>query len=110
MAPPDGDPQWDCGQASALFGIAARTEWERENGVIDAAAYEARMAALVDAWRYAPFGNSPVTDAVRATSGAADAGVGPDDSAFQVAANDLRVACDAAGSLILTSALPGMGG
>ncbi|WAB81274.1 hypothetical protein OVN18_12150 [Microcella daejeonensis] len=110
MMPVEGDPQWECGQASALLGIAFRTEWELQSGAIDQAAFDTRMAALVDAWRYAPVGTSAVTDALRATARAAVDGVGREDEAFQIAAYELTTACNDAGSVIISSALPGMGG
>lgn len=110
MMPVDGDPQWECGQASALLGIASRTEWELESGAIDREAFDGRMAALVDAWQYAPVGTSAVTDALRAAASAAVDGVGRENAAFQTASYELTTACNDAGSVIITSALPGMGG
>lgn len=106
---PTGSADWECGAASALIGIQFRTDWEAANGVIDANALAARSAALQDAWALAPFGNSDVTDALRTVIDLAET-AGLDSEDFRSATQQLVNACDAAGSIVVLSALPGMGG
>ncbi|MGV3732651.1 MAG: hypothetical protein ACO1N6_04520 [Microcella sp.] len=107
---PEGDANWECGHASALMGIQYRTEWELANGAIDQAAFDARVASLIDSWTYLPTGQSPVTDALRTAKAAAAAGIGPENPEFAAATQGLVTACDHAGSITIVSALPEMGG
>ncbi len=110
MEIPVGDANWECGHASALMGIQYRTEWELANGAIDQAAFDARVASLIDSWTYLPTGQSPVTDALRTAKAAAAAGIGPENTEFAAATQGLVTACDQAGSITIVSALPEMGG
>ena len=110
MSIPPGDAHWECGHASALMGIQFRSEWEFDNDVIDQAAFDARMDSLVDSWSYLPTGQSEVTVALRTAIEAADAGVSAENAEFTTATQNLVSACDAAGSITILGALPGMGG
>ncbi|MFE1643946.1 hypothetical protein ACFM35_00015 [Microbacterium sp. P01] len=110
MAPPAGDADWECGQASALLGMQQRSEWELANGVIDQGAFDSREAALIDAWTYLPIGTSEVTSAVRATIAAASEGIGQGNPMFAESIAQLNAACDATGSVVIVGALPAMGG
>jgi hypothetical protein len=111
MSPPQGDADWECGQASALFAIQMRSEWEVAHSAIDQAEFDARHGALVDAWTYFPVGRSDVTPAVRATIAAAEeSGVSNGNAAFAGASAELAASCEAAGSVIIIGALPSMGG
>lgn len=110
MSVPVGDADWECGHASGLMGIQFRSEWEFANGVIDQAAFDARAAALVDSWTYLPTGQSDVTEALRAAIAEAGDGIGPENPDFATATQSVVSACDAAGSITIVSALPGMGG
>lgn len=110
MEIPAGDANWECGHASALMGIQYRTEWELANGVIDQVAFDARVAALIDSWRYLPTGQSAVTDALRTAKAEAAAGIGPENPEFASASLAIVSACDQAGSITVVSALPEMGG
>lgn len=106
---PTGSADWECGAASALLGIQFRTDWESANGVIDGSALTARSAALQDAWALAPIGDSEVTEVMRTVVDVATT-TGVDSDAFRTATQQLVSACDAAGSIVVLSALPGMGG
>lgn len=99
-----------CGQASALQGILFRSEWEHGQGLIDDAQFAARLDALLDGWTYLPTGGS-LNSEIKAVAKAAEAGgFGYDNLEFQRATEELNLACDAAGSVVAVSALPGQGG
>jgi hypothetical protein len=105
-----GTADWECGQFSALRGIEARSWWEHDNGLIDDAAHDSRLKALQDAWVHTIFGDSSVTPSLREAQRAAAEGVGENNAAFHRTATAVTLACDAAGSIVSYSALPGMGG
>lgn len=100
-----------CGQASAFEGIRYRSEWEHGEGLIDDAGYESRVAALHDAWTLLVAGDTDVTPAVKYVQRVvSDGGLDSPAGEFQTAMAELAEACDAAGSTISISALPGQGG
>ncbi|MFG6445849.1 hypothetical protein ACFXQA_11330 [Microbacterium sp. P07] len=104
------DVGFECGGISALNGIAFRSQWEYENGVIDAAAFESRQAALADAWNYMLVGQTQVAPAIREAQQAVRDAASLSTPEAQAAIGALTAACDEAGSLVGVGALPEMGG
>lgn len=109
--PPDADERHLCGQVSALEGIRYRSDWERDQGLIDDVEYASRVAALEDGWKTMVIGGTEVSPAIKAAQRAlSSGGIGYANTEFQRAVGDVAAACDDAGSLISVSALPGQGG
>ncbi|GAA1528388.1 hypothetical protein BJ978_001423 [Agromyces terreus] len=108
---PEADEAHLCGQVSALEGIRYRSDWEHAQGLIDNAAYASRVAAVEDGWKYMVLGSTDVSPAIKdAQQAVASGGIGYENTDFQRAVGDVAGACDAAGSLVSVSALPGQGG
>lgn len=108
---PDPDERHVCGQASALQGIWYRSDWEHDQGLIDDTACAAQLAAIEDGWKYLPTGGSDITPAVKDVQRTLVEGdISHENTDFQIAMDNLALACDAVGSLIAIGALPGQGG
>ncbi|MFF2372426.1 hypothetical protein [Agromyces sp. NPDC058110] len=99
-----------CGQVSALAGIAFRSDWEHEQGLIDDASYAARVVAVEQGWTTLVAGADELRAEVAFAKRAASEGGISDNPEFTRASEELAAACTAAGSLIAISALPGQGG
>lgn len=111
LMPPDHDARHLCGQVSALEGIRFRSDWEHDQGLIDDAAYASRVAALEDGWTDMVIGTTEVSEDIKSAQQAlGSGGIGYDNTEFQSAVGEVANACDAAGSLVSVSALPGQGG
>ncbi|MGI9821952.1 hypothetical protein [Agromyces sp. Marseille-Q5079] len=116
--PADAAPMFDadaphlCGQVSALEGIRDRSGWEHEQGLIDDAAYASRVAALEDGWRLMIVSTRvEVSPAIEyAQRAIAEGGLSYENEELAIALGKVAEACNAAGSLITVSALPGQGG
>jgi hypothetical protein len=110
---PDGpDPvlAWECGQISALSGIAIRTNFEYQSGMIDEVAYVSRLAALQDGWVYLPTYNTAVTPFIVEIQRQAAADPTAANQGYIDAVNAATQACESAGSLAVITPLPEMGG
>lgn len=109
--PPDADERHLCGQVSALEGIRYRSDWEHGQGLIDDVEYASRVAAIEDGWTYMVVEGTDVSPAIKdAQHAISSGGIGYENTEFQRAVGDVALACDAAGSLVSVSALPGQGG
>lgn len=111
--PPDGpDPvlAWECGQISALSGIAIRTNFEYQTGVLDEVEYVSRLAAIQDGWIYLPTYDTAVTPFIYEVQRQAAADPTAANQAYIDAVNAATAACENAGSLAVITPLPEMGG
>ena len=104
------DERHECGQVSALQAILYRSQWEHDQGIIDDVAYASRIAAVEDGWTYLAIGGTEVTPSIKAAQRAMGGGIGPENTEFSRAVEEVARTCDAAGSLIAIGALPGQGG
>lgn len=111
LMPTDADERHLCGQVSALEGIRFRSDWEHGQELIDDVEYASRVVAIEDGWTYMVIGRTDVSPAIKdAQRALTSGGLGYENTEFQRAVGDVALACDAAGSQIAVSALPGQGG
>ena len=91
---------WECGHASALSSMLTRAEHALSIGEIDEEGFNARLAAVKDAWSVFPLGSTEVSAQLRSVMQAA-AGGGVGDEAFDAAFQQVAQSCLSAGSSII---------
>lgn len=107
---PDPVLAWECGQISALSGVAIRTNFEYQTGRIDEVEYVSRLAALQDAWVYMPTYDTEITPFIYEVQVQAAADPSGANQGYIDAINAATAACQEAGSLAVVTPLPEMGG
>lgn len=107
---PDPVLAWECGQISALSGVAIRTNFEYQTGRLDEVEYVSRLAALQDAWVYMPTYDTAITPFIYDVQVQAAADPSGANQGYIDAINAATAACQEAGSLAVITPLPEMGG
>ncbi|WP_322411580.1 hypothetical protein [Microbacterium invictum] len=107
---PDPVLAWECGQISALSGVAIRTNFEYQTRRIDEVEYVSRLQALQDAWVYMPTYDTEITPFIYEVQVQAAADPSGSNQGYIDAINAATAACQEAGSLAVITPLPEMGG